>query len=367
MTVSDGVTAFLAYKKYLSTKQTRRKTTIQLENQKEELIHTSSFSFRELENEEPNPTTFIVDRILPTGLNLLCGSSKIGKSWFALELAIDVARGERFLGFRTNRCSVFYYALEDTRNRLYERSKTILEGEELPSSLKGNTCASSLSSSFLCELERELNNDPTIKLVIVDTFQKIRGKARSNEQAYAYDYREMSSLKRFADEKGICMLLIHHTRKAMDNDKYNMVNGTTGIIGSADNTMILSKDNRMDSKATLSITGRDIESQEYVLDFNSSNCKWEMRSTVAEELEKETMDEFNKSFVVTKIFSTPRPFSITAAELADTIADDFGVKMDLFKVGQEINKFQQILLEKYRIKHSFKRTSTKRIHTFEDI
>ncbi len=257
--------------------------------------------------------------------------------------------------------------MEDTRNRLYERSKTILEGDELPSNLKGNTYASSLSSTFLCELERELKDDPTIKLVIVDTLQKIRGKARSTEQAYAYDYREMSSLKRFADEKGICMLLIHHTRKALDNDKYNMVNGTTGIIGSADNTMILSKDNRMDSKATLSITGRDIESQEYVLDFNTSNCRWEMKSTVAEELEKETMDEFHKSFVVTKIFSMPRPFSITAGELADAIADDSGVKMDLFKVGQEINKFQQILLEKYHIKHSFKRTSTKRIHTFEDI
>ncbi len=146
-----------------------------------------------------------------------------------------------------------------------------------------------------------------------------------------------------------------------------MINGTTGIIGSADNTMILSKDNRMDSKAVLSITGRDIESEEYVLNFNTNNCCWNMESTVVEELERKRMIEFNKSLVMLKIFSTPRPFSTIASELADSIEREYGVKLDLFKIGQEINKFENILLDQYKIKHTFKRTSTKRIHTFEDI
>lgn len=140
---------------------------------------------------------------MPTGLNLLCRSSKISKSWFALQLALSAARGERFLGFRTNRCRVFYYALEDTKEMLYERCKIQLEGGEIPENLKGTIYAASLSL-FLCELNKELKIDPNIKLVIVDTLQKIRGKARSIEQAYSYDYREISTLKSFADEKGIC-------------------------------------------------------------------------------------------------------------------------------------------------------------------
>lgn len=82
-----------------------------------------------------------------------------------------------------------------------------------------------------------------------------------------------------------------------------MINGTTGIIGSADNTVILSEDNRIDSKATLSITGRDIESQEYVLDFLTDTCSWDMKSTVVEELEKETMMAFHNSLVMTEISS----------------------------------------------------------------
>ena len=69
---------------------------------------------------------FIVDRLLPIGLNLLCGSSKIGKSWLALYLAISVAKDNTFLGFNTNKSSVLYYALEDTKNRLYERGRYYL-------------------------------------------------------------------------------------------------------------------------------------------------------------------------------------------------------------------------------------------------
>lgn len=338
---------------------------IQLENKT--IIDDNSFFFCELKEEENKPTEFIVDRILPTGLNLLCGPSKVGKSWFALELALAVSRGDNFLGFKTNKSSVFYFALEDTKKRLYERTMKILDGKDIPSNLKGRISCGTLSSSFVCELEKELENDPNIKLVIVDTLQKIRGKANSNEQTYAYDYREMSMLKKIADEKGICLLVLHHTRKEADNDKYNMINGTNGIMGVADTTMILSKDNRMDSKATLSITGRDVEDQEYVINFDPNSCMWKMKSTMKEEQDNKLKEQFLNSFVMFRIMSTPRPFSVTATELSEFLKKDNGIDIDAYAVGAEINKFKELLLVEYGIKHTFKRTSTKRIHTFEDI
>ena len=111
----------------------------------------------------------------------MCGPSKIGKSWFALELALAVARGDSFLGFKTSKSSGFYFALEDTKRRLYERTMKLSGGKEIPSNLKGRITSGTLSSSFLCELEKELDNNPNIKLVIVDTLQKIRGKANTSE------------------------------------------------------------------------------------------------------------------------------------------------------------------------------------------
>ena len=57
---------------------------------------------------------YIVDRLLPIGLNLLCGSSKIGKSWLALDLVISVSKGISFLGFNTNKsCREYCVAREE--------------------------------------------------------------------------------------------------------------------------------------------------------------------------------------------------------------------------------------------------------------
>ena len=39
------------------------------------------------------PTRFIIDRLLPQGLHILAGAPKVGKSWLALWLCLQVAQG----------------------------------------------------------------------------------------------------------------------------------------------------------------------------------------------------------------------------------------------------------------------------------
>ena len=68
------------------------------------------------------PKNFIVAEMIPEGLTLLCGPSKIGKSWLVLQLCICVALGVRFMGFNTQPCDVLYLALEDTFARVKERT-----------------------------------------------------------------------------------------------------------------------------------------------------------------------------------------------------------------------------------------------------
>lgn len=59
------------------------------------------------------PKNFIVADMLPEGLTLLCGPSKIGKSWFVLQLCLCVALGKMFLGHNIISSDVLYLALED--------------------------------------------------------------------------------------------------------------------------------------------------------------------------------------------------------------------------------------------------------------
>ena len=60
---------------------------------------------------------FLIDGIITPGLNLLAAPRKKGKSWFALDVALCVARGENFWGRKTEQGKVLYFALEDDSHR----------------------------------------------------------------------------------------------------------------------------------------------------------------------------------------------------------------------------------------------------------
>ena len=54
------------------------------------------------------PKNFIVADMLPEALTLLCGPSKIGKSWLVLQMCICISLGIRFMGFNPQQCDALY-------------------------------------------------------------------------------------------------------------------------------------------------------------------------------------------------------------------------------------------------------------------
>lgn len=65
--------------------------------------------------------TWLVEELIPTGLVVLAGTPKVGKSWFCLWLAICVSTGRAFLDHATERAGVLYLCLEDTFGRIQNR------------------------------------------------------------------------------------------------------------------------------------------------------------------------------------------------------------------------------------------------------
>lgn len=216
-------------------------------------------------------TTYVWEGRLSTGLGLLAGAPKIGKSWFALDLALHVARGEEYLGRRTRQGDVLYLALEDTERRFYERCDILAESK-FPETLAFCLEALPIGQGLPEAVEDWVENVGNPVLVIVDTLGKVRSAAGRTENAYQYDTREMTALKQVADKHNFCMLLIHHKRKAAGSgdDIYDKINGTQGIFGAMDTTMLLDG-SRRDAKLTdaaLSITGRDVESHSVAVKFD---------------------------------------------------------------------------------------------------
>lgn len=229
---------------------------------------------------------WIIDGLLPTGLTILAGSPKVGKSWLALDLAIHVANGEPFWGMEAESREVLYLCLEDTFPRVQRRLWRLTD--DVSDSLHIAMSACSIPDGLTDQLWEFSDDHMGLGLVIIDTFQMVRRSTR--DSAYAADYGDASALKEFADSERIAIVAVHHTRKMGDADAINTVSGTTGITGCADSTMILEKDHREASAGTLRVTGRDVEYQEMKLRF--SDCRWELvERTSSEELEERSVPE----------------------------------------------------------------------------
>ena len=75
----------------------------------------------EIMNTPMKKRRFIVDEMIYPGLHVLSGDPKIGKSWMMMDMCLAIAKGEKFLGRKTEQGHVVYMALEDTSDNLQTR------------------------------------------------------------------------------------------------------------------------------------------------------------------------------------------------------------------------------------------------------
>ena len=221
------------------------------------------------------PLAFLVEDLLPQGLHLLAGAPKIGKSWLALWLCLQVAQGKPLWNFSTRPCEILYLCLEDSFQRIQNRLFDLTE--DAPPTLHFAVMSEQLRSGLVEQIEQFLREHPATGLVVIDTLQRIRG-AGSEANPYASDYRDIGVLKALADRHRIAVLLIHHLRKLSDDDPMNMISGTTGLSGATDSNFVLQKSKRRENTATLYCTGRDIPYRELSLEFDGETHIWNLLS-----------------------------------------------------------------------------------------
>lgn len=187
----------------------------------EEVPKLNTFSAAELFYMDVKPVEFVIEGLIPVGMVILASPPKYGKSYMCLDMALSVSMGRDFLGFHTNQYRVLYLSLEDRKDRLKQRIGQVLAGEAFPELLRMEIESATLDSGFIEQLGDFLQEYPDTKLVIIDTFIKIRGEPKRNESAYGTDSREAGIIKKFADQHGIAVVLVTHTRKGIDpNDPF---------------------------------------------------------------------------------------------------------------------------------------------------
>ena len=216
----------------------------------------------------------IIDGLLFSGTYLFVGAPKVGKSFLMAQLAFHVSMGLPLWGFEVNRGTVLYLALEDSNQRLQSRMYRMF-GTDSSEKLHFATFARHLDEGLEDQLRHFVESYPDTRLIIIDTLQKIR-EVGSDKYSYGSDYEIIAKLKRFADARGLCLLLVHHTRKQPASDKFDMISGTNGLLGAADGAFLLQKEDRTSVNATLDVSGRDQQDQRLHLIKNRDRLTWEL-------------------------------------------------------------------------------------------
>ena len=284
---------------------------------------------------EKKPINFVVDKFISQGVHFLAGHPKSGKSWLSLWLALCVSNGNNLWGFKTNKSKVLYFCLEDTENRIQDR----LEG--MPGCDTDNLLfmydAPNMDNGFDVFLKKIVKEEPEIKLVIVDTFQLIRGEQFAGN-AYACEYAEMNYLKKLAKELDITIILVHHLRKMHDSSPQNMISGSTALAGGADTTFVLYTFPKRKGYGILYCKGRDTDIREIELRFGFGTHIWDKISDSVEDSDGMKMVE-----IITKLLDESGPFSGTATELCKLIKEVCDVEFTAPILGKKLADNKEFL------------------------
>lgn len=276
----------------------------------------NTVSMTELYDTVYPPRKPIVNDLLYSGTYLFVGAPKVGKSFFMGQLAYHVAMGLPMWEYEVHQGTVLYLALEDDYARLQRRLSRMF-GVEETSNLYFATQAKSVSEGLDQQLEGFIREHPDVRLIIIDTLQKVR-EIGGDRYSYASDYEIVTKLKTFSDRYGICLLVVHHTRKMEAEDSFDMISGTNGLLGAADGAFIMQKKRRTDNTALLDIVGRDQPDQELTLEFDRERCVWEFQGAETE-LWKLPPDPLLEA--VAKMLSPEQPeWSGTPTELLERLS-----------------------------------------------
>ena len=267
----------------------------------------------------------IIDGLLYAGAYILAGAPKIGKSFLVAQIAYHVSTGEALWGCEVHPGTVLYLALEDDFA----------------------TAAGKIGNGLDEQRENFVREHPDTKLIIIDTMQKIR-EVGGEAYSYASDYEIIGKLKQLADKHCICVLTVHHTRKQPAGDSFEMISGTTGLLGCADGSLLMQKKKRTALEATIDVVGRDQQDQILYLKKDADTQIWNLEK-VENELHKEPPDHILEA--VSGLVSAEQPvWTGSPSALADAVHAGMAANA----LSKYLNVKSGRLLDEYHVRYENK-------------
>ena len=237
-----------------------------------------------------------VKGMIPAGLSIIAGLSKIGKTELIMNIIMNAGLGEKILGYIENESEPFkilYYFLEgdieDATGKvecLYQNAsgveRELFKGITFRASTRDQTKnvneIKSLYNGGLEEIAGWLNyhkNSP--RWVVIDTLQaskpdqKVRRKNQSNN-IYEVQSDFLEDLRKLARRYQSPITVLHHLNKSSqrvdqkDTDITVSITGSLAMSAVPDAVMVLSRD-RLSTEGLLQVIGRNgVKEKCYILE-----------------------------------------------------------------------------------------------------
>ena len=203
------------------------------------------FTRERLADIRSSPAHYLIKPIIPTaGVGVIAGPSTSAKTFFALEMALRVSRGEAFHGHKVRQAGVVYLSAEDpsgVRLRIdawcsvYGRHGAFQLIPEAPDLRDGERITELLAA--IREAAEDLDADGTpLGLVVIDTLSKASPGADQNSSADMG--LVMSSLAMIGADTGAMVMVVAHTPK----DESRGIAGWYGQYAGADVVIMTTRD-----------------------------------------------------------------------------------------------------------------------------
>lgn len=248
-------------------------------------------SMADLQRRTFKEPTWLIPNVIPSGNLLLAARPKMRKTFLALQLAIAVCGGRKFLDWKCNSADVLFLGLEDNERRLKSRIRLLQTLDLNPPDLSGFRywtggvdISPTTGKAFVSNPEEAarayaafprgqagvdalgkfLDTYPKTKLIIIDTYAHFRDQS-SNRDVYQRDVDQMMPITRLAAERDITIIVVHHEKKGLASqetgDFMEDASGTSGITGTVDGVISIKGKRGIqqeNEERMLLVSGRDI-------------------------------------------------------------------------------------------------------------
>lgn len=208
-----------------------------------EEILAGVYTAAQLQTQEIPPLVYTVDEVLPEGLTMIHGHSKLGKSFLGMDIAAGIALGGRVFGrFQAQRGRVLYLAMEDGPRRLKTRFQALFTDLGVwPDTLHLVHDWKTMDARGFLLLKGWLATHPDTKAIILDPWTALRPTHSRGGDIVIEDRKPLERLDRLGHKHHLSFLVLHHSAQHNKGDSLNNASGSSGVVQPATSVLEFSR------------------------------------------------------------------------------------------------------------------------------